>query len=99
MIGNCVYQVVTKDSGVVGYEFSAKNGNSIFLPLAGRCMETDPYGVNEGGNYWSSSLVTEGEPYGIGAFNLVMDPVWGNFGLDGGCVRAYGMPVRAVLAE
>ncbi len=99
LIDNCGSQVVTKDSGVVGYEFSAKNGNSIFLPLAGRCMTTDPYGVNEFGNYWSSSLVTEGEPYGIGAFSLVMDPVWNNFGLDGGCVRAYGMPVRAVLAE
>ncbi len=53
----------TTQSGVNGYRVTSKiNGNSIFLPVAGFRLNSDPYIVGISGYYWSSSLDTD-SPY------------------------------------
>ncbi len=47
---------------VNGCRFTAPNGNSVFLPAAGRRWAGNYYELGEHGNYWSSSLYSEG-PY------------------------------------
>lgn len=48
----------TSKNGVGGYEITGKNGNTIFLPLAGRVSGTDTTfdGIASDGYYWSSSF-------------------------------------------
>ena len=46
----------TTKSGVKGWLFTASNGNSLFLPAAGRLFQGLPEGVGGSGEYWSSSL-------------------------------------------
>ena len=49
----------TTQNGVNGYRVTSKsNGNSIFLPAAGYCLDM-PNGAGSKGNYWSSSLYTD----------------------------------------
>ena len=43
-------------NGVNGYNIVGSNGNSIFLPVAGRRYNSDLSSVGETGFYWSSSL-------------------------------------------
>lgn len=52
--------VWTSENGVKGSRFKASNGNSIFLPAAGRRWADGFYDVQSYGNYWSSSLSSEG---------------------------------------
>lgn len=47
----------TTRNGVQGYQLTAANGNSIFLPAAG-WMDGDSHLDKNTGNYWSSSLET-----------------------------------------
>ena len=55
---NCTWTWTTQN-GVNGYKVTGPNGNSIFLPAAGR-MSTGGVASNERyGHYWSSSLDTE----------------------------------------
>ncbi len=49
----------TQQNGVNGRLFTASNGNSLFLPAAGRHWNSDLYGVGSYGYYWSSSLYTD----------------------------------------
>lgn len=49
---NCTIKKVTLNS-VDGYQFTANNGNSIFIPIAGY---KDKSGLNKGFHYWSSNL-------------------------------------------
>lgn len=52
----CTWTQVAQ-KGVNGYQVtSKKNGNSIFLPLAGFRVETSLLNVGSRGFYWSSSL-------------------------------------------
>lgn len=65
LIDNCKWRWATRN-GVKGYEVkSKKNGNSIFLPVAGYCTGDTPSNQGSSGCYWSST------PYGIdGAYRL-----------------------------
>ena len=53
LLKNCTWTWTTQN-GVQGYIVTGPNGNSIFLPAAGRRFGTDLY--DSGGYYWSSSL-------------------------------------------
>lgn len=56
LVSNCTVQE-SKRNGVNGYMFTSKiNGNSIFLPKAGRKFENSSYYVTESGYYWTSRL-------------------------------------------
>ena len=50
----------TTQNGVNGYKVTGPNGNSIFLPAAGRMDEDAPNYVGSYGRYWSSSLSAVG---------------------------------------
>ena len=50
-------------NGIDGLLFTGPNGNSIFLPAAGRIYGTTLHNVGSFGGYWSSSLGSE-FPYG-----------------------------------
>ena len=49
----------TKLNGVNGYNVTAPNGNSIFLPAAGDRLDTALANAGRNGEYWSSSLSTD----------------------------------------
>ena len=51
---NCTWTWTTQ-SGVNGYRVTGTNGNSIFLPAAGRCSGSSHNYVGEKGYYWSST--------------------------------------------
>ena len=56
LLDNCTWTWTTQD-GVKGYEVkSKKNGNSIFLPAAGRRTVSELKDAGSEGDYWSSSL-------------------------------------------
>ena len=55
LLTRCDYTWTTQN-GVNGFLFTARNGNSIFLPAAGCCTDTVFDNVGSGGRYWSSSL-------------------------------------------
>lgn len=74
-------------NGVNGCLFTANNGNTLFLPAAGRRYD-GLYEVGQVGNYWSSSL-------------RIASGAWGFFFSSGGCTVSYrgrylGLSVRAV---
>ena len=83
-------QTWTTQNGVNGRLFTAANGNSLFLPAAGR-YDGELYNAGLLGYFWSSSLYTD-FPYD--AWNL-------DFGSPGTYVddyyRYYGFSVRPVL--
>ena len=78
-------------TGVKGRIVTASNGNSIFLPAAGRRLETFIYYAGGYGNYWSSSVYT-GNP--IYAWYVYFHS--GNVGRDYYFYRYYGLSVRPV---
>ncbi len=55
LLTRCDYTWTTQN-GVNGFLFTARNGNSIFLPAAGSRSDADLSHVGSGGYYWSSSL-------------------------------------------
>ena len=60
---NCTWTWTTQN-GVNGYKVTSKsNGNSIFLPAAGSRSDSGLNGAGSYGNYWSSSLNTDGPRY------------------------------------
>ena len=72
LFDNCTYTETTQD-GVNGYEMkSKKNGNSIFLPAAGRRIDSELYDAGSQGFYWSSSLRTSYANYTARFFYIVM---------------------------
>ena len=92
---NCRYDFL-KYKGVEGAIFTSKiNGNSIFIPAAGRCYMGSPDYVGSEGSLWSSSL-NEGDP--SCAWTLVFDSeyadVYDYFG-----DRCYGFTVRGVVSS
>ena len=50
----------TQVDGVNGRKFTGSNGNSIFIPAAGRCYDDSVNDVGGHGGVWSSSLDTSG---------------------------------------
>lgn len=57
-------------NGVNGYTVVGPNGNSLFLPAAGRRYDSYLYNVGSWGDYWSSSLCSD---YSINAYGLGFD--------------------------
>ena len=49
----------TTRNDVYGYKVTAPNGNSIFLPAAGRRFGKGISGAGSKGHYWSSSIYTD----------------------------------------
>lgn len=80
----------TSLNNVAGYRVMGKNGNSIFLPLAGLYLASStPSYVGERGYYWSSTL---SEEYTSAAYNLNTMGYVGRWSTN----RVYGLPVRGV---
>ena len=77
-------------SGVKGWKFTSSNGNSIFIPAAGRCRDGSVDNVGYDGSVWSSPLYTSSPDYAC----------YLNFG-SGNCgmynyYRCNGLSVRGV---
>jgi len=68
----------TQQNGVNGRLFTASNGNSLFLPAAGERWDGELYDAGDWGDYWSSSLNTDGPDY-----------AW-DFSFDSGYYNMYG---------
>ena len=81
----------TTQNGVNGRLFTASNGNSLFLPAAGRRWVDGLDDAGNEGDYWSSSLRTD-NPYGAWLFNFFGS----NYTYVNGSDRHYGQSVRAV---
>ncbi len=79
-------------SGVAvhGMQITGPNGNSIFLPAAGRQIESHSYKMGNECCYWSSSLVELDSPYAHLLYANVDAPGWS------GGYRCSGFPVRPV---
>lgn len=80
----------TTKNGVNGRCFTASNGNSIFLPAAGRRWDDGFFEEGDCGTYWSSSLFTD-SPYCAWDFNFSSN----RFYLDCGS-RYLGFTIRPV---
>jgi hypothetical protein len=77
-----------------GVRFTGSNGNSVFIPAAGECVESLLNEIGMSGKLWSSSLNDSNDD---NARNL-------NFNYDGnvnenGVYRYCGLPVRGVLKQ
>ena len=84
---------VIEQGKLKGVKFTGSNGNSIFIPAAGYCVESLLYVIGMGGILWSCSL--DGGDGGNGRFLY--------FSYDGGVNegsydRYYGLSVRGVQA-
>jgi len=67
LIDNCTW---TFDSinGQCGFYVEGKNGNKIFIPMAGTKWQKSLEYANMRGYYWTSNLDTVGDVFGIGLF-------------------------------
>ena len=86
---NCTW-FWTSINGVVGYQVTGKNGNSIFLPAAGRRLDFDYDYVGEEGRYWSNIFKIGYPEHGSGLYFYNGDYRT----LDDG--RCQGLPIRPV---
>ena len=80
----------TQVNGVNGFKFTGSNGNSIFIPAAGRCDDGSVEFVGGRGDVWSSSLDVS---YPYTAYHLYF--VSSSYGV-GEYYRYLGMSVRGV---
>ena len=85
--------VLTTQNGVNGRLVTGKNGNSIFLPATGFCLDDELICPNLG-VYWSSSLYT-GSPDRAWSFHFDND----EYHVCGTYERNRGQAVRAVSAK
>ena len=86
----------TTINGVKGCLFTARNGNSIFLPAGGSRYDEESRNNNDAGSYWSSSL-TKSLPDGVKGFQFVISDE--DCDLYDDFSRASGRPVRAVCSS
>lgn len=77
-------------SGVYGCKFTARNGNSIFLPVAGYREGTDIYGFGEKGLYWTGSISPAASDYAYAMALSNSGAAWST------SLRYQGLSVRAV---
>ncbi len=82
------------NTGVAGRIVTGKNGNSIFLPAAGRRVPSNPNLAGSLGSYWSSSLY-EGNPRCAYSFYFNGD---NNRDLSKNSERSLGKSVRPVCS-
>lgn len=95
LVTKCSYTFITRN-GVNGCLFTARNGNSVFLPARGG-IGNDKSSIEDGmGNYWSSSLNT-GMPIYAKGFQFIIDfddcDIYDDFS------RCAGYSVRPVCAS
>ncbi len=92
LIDKCTWEWITYKN-VRGCLVTGPNGNSIFLPAAGRCFGTNLFDVDSYGHYWSAT------PYGssYGAYSLYFDS--GDYNWNGNYWRTNGHAVRPVSDE
>lgn len=94
LLTRCDYAWTTQN-GVNGFLFTARNGNSIFLPAAGSRMDADSSHVGSGGYYWSSSLskslpdMAKGFSFSCNGGDWVDHDIYD-------CGREFGLSVRPV---
>lgn len=62
LIDKCAWKWTTKN-GTPGYEVTASNGNSIFLPVTGARYDSSLNSADWLGSYWTSSLYEKGNDY------------------------------------
>ena len=88
----CTWTWVTNynGSGINGRLVKATNGNSIFLPAAGRLYDTLPSLAGSLGRYWSSSLNTD-YPYNAWGVDFGSDYMYKDYS-----GRSHGQSVRPV---
>ena len=82
----------TTQNGVNGRLFTARNGKTLFLPVAGYYIDNETDQVGSWGCYWSSSLST-GSPNN--AWSIELTRFYGA-GLSGMAYRSIGSPIRPV---
>ena len=95
LLTKCSYTFITRN-GVKGCLFTARNGNSIFLPVRGRIGNDKSSIEDNKGNYWSSSL-NKGMPIYAKGFQFIIDyddcDIYDDFS------RCAGYSVRPVCAS
>ncbi len=64
LIDKCAWKWTTKN-GTPGYEVTASNGNSIFLPVTGAYGAKELTGKSTQGYYWTSTLTSTDNNYGV----------------------------------
>lgn len=92
LIDNCTWEWTT-ENGVDGYKVTAQNGNSIFLPAAGRYFGKSTSYAGKNGYYWSASLYTMSTAGYSFASNLYFNST--SYNVDAGN-RYVGYAIRAV---
>ncbi|MBQ3742669.1 MAG: hypothetical protein II858_02320 [Bacteroidales bacterium] len=89
LLDNCTWTWTTLD-GIDGCEVKGPNGNSIFLPAAGRRYDSNHTFVNSWANYWTGSLKgdfsTTGYYFHFDSVNHEWAALW----------RYYGFSIRPV---
>lgn len=88
----CSWGWVTRD-GIQGYSVKGPNGNSIFLPAAGKHNNDLLYSTNSYGYYWSSSLYTSQSYYPYRGYRMEF---YKGYFYPSGWERNEGCSVRAV---
>lgn len=87
----CTWKWTTLN-GTNGYMVTGHNGNSIFLPAAGSCTDSNFQDRDVWGCYWSSSLYDVGEPYSAWRFCFSSNTQYNQSDS-----RCYGHTVRGVV--
>lgn len=86
---SCTWKTI---NNVKGYLVEGKNGNAIFLPAAGYCIDMSLKGAGWSGRCWSRTLLPGTPPHGAWSLDF-----WGSGGVDlYGAPRYIGRSVRPV---
>ena len=94
LLRKCSHSWTTRN-GVNGCLFTARNGNSIFLPAASSLRDDDSRIVGDDGFYWSNTL-NKTYPDGVKGFRFTLSiDDYDIYDLS----REAGMPVRAVYTS
>ena len=94
LLSKCSHSWTTRN-GVNGCLFTARNGNSIFLPAASSRRDDDSRIVGDDGCYWSCTL-NKTYPDGVKGFRFTLSiDDYDIYDLS----REAGMPVRAVCTS
>ena len=93
-LGAVVNTTWTQVNNVYGMLFTDKTDESktLFFPAAGSCYNGVVGDVDNDGNYWSSSLDTDGSRFAYSLYLDVRDDYWG-----GGGDRCSGYTIRPVV--
>ena len=91
LLSKCTPTKTTRN-GVNGCLFTARNGNSIFLPAAGSYGDEELDHVGDNGSYWSSSI-NKAYPDGAKGFKFTLS--WNDYDIYD-LSREFGLSVRPV---